>query len=88
MTRAMQAAAVGRTTFVIAHRLATIRNADRILFFCEGRVVESGTFDALVTKDGLFAELARIQLLAPAAEKLIPPVQLTYSWQDIEQIAI
>ncbi|MEN5081950.1 glucan ABC transporter ATP-binding protein/ permease [Bosea sp. TWI1241] len=53
----------GRTTFVIAHRLATIRNADRILVFEQGRVVESGSFDELVARGGRFAALARAQYL-------------------------
>jgi len=54
-----------RTTFVIAHRLATIRNATKILVFEAGRIVEAGSFDALVKKNGVFAELARSQFLAP-----------------------
>jgi ATP-binding cassette, subfamily B, beta-glucan exporter len=58
----------GRTTFVIAHRLATIRNADRILVFDSGRIVETGTFDDLVAKGGRFAELARAQFMAGAEE--------------------
>ena len=53
----------GRTTFVIAHRLATIRNADRILVFEGGRIVESGSFDELVHLGGHFAELAKSQFL-------------------------
>src|SRR6478672_4398405 len=53
----------GRTTFVIAHRLSTIRNATRILVFDNGHVIESGTFDELVTKGGRFAELARAQFM-------------------------
>jgi ATP-binding cassette subfamily B protein len=53
----------GRTTFVIAHRLSTIRKATRILVFENGRVIESGTFDELVTKGGHFAEMARAQFM-------------------------
>ncbi|MFG1360718.1 glucan ABC transporter ATP-binding protein/ permease [Xanthobacter pseudotagetidis] len=58
----------GRTTFVIAHRLATVRNADRILVFERGRVVEAGTFDELVAQDGRFAALARAQFMAEAKD--------------------
>ena len=54
----------GRTTFVIAHRLATIRNASRILVFQGGRIIETGTFDELVRLGGHFAELARSQFMA------------------------
>ena len=53
----------GRTTFVIAHRLATIRNADSILVFEQGRIVETGSFDELVARGGRFAELARAQFM-------------------------
>lgn len=55
----------GRTTFVIAHRLATIRSADRILVFDHGRIVEAGSFTDLVAAGGRFATLARAQFLAP-----------------------
>jgi len=51
----------GRTTFVIAHRLATIRNATRILVFNNGSVVETGTYDELVKRSGVFAELVNAQ---------------------------
>jgi len=54
-----------RTTLVIAHRLATIRNASRILVFETGRIVESGTFEELIALDGRFAGLAKAQLLTP-----------------------
>ena len=54
----------GRTTFVIAHRLATIRNANRILVFAGGRIIESGSFDELMQRGGHFAELARGQFMA------------------------
>jgi ATP-binding cassette subfamily B protein len=48
---------------VIAHRLATIRNATRILVFEGGRVIETGTFDELVRFGGHFADLARTQFM-------------------------
>src|SRR6201986_771744 len=52
-----------RTTFVIAHRLSTVRNATRILVFDHGRIVESGTYDDLLRRGGTFTELARAQFL-------------------------
>ncbi len=54
-----------RTTFVIAHRLSTVRNANRILVFDAGKIIESGTFDQLVAAGGLFAGLARAQFMVP-----------------------
>ena len=66
-----------RTTFVIAHRLATIRHADRILVFEGGRVVETGTFDELVAAGGHFAELARAQFMVPASEVPTAPADVT-----------
>ena len=68
LQRALDEVMRGRTTFVIAHRLATIRNADRILVFEQGRIVETGTFDELVAKGGRFAELARAQFMTGEAE--------------------
>jgi glucan exporter ATP-binding protein len=59
----------GRTTFVIAHRLATVRNANRILVFQAGRIIETGTFDELVRLGGHFAELARSQFMAADTAK-------------------
>jgi ATP-binding cassette subfamily B protein len=61
--QAIDAAMRGRTTFVIAHRLATIRNADRILVFEQGRIIESGSFDELVATGGVFAGLAKAQFM-------------------------
>jgi ATP-binding cassette, subfamily B, beta-glucan exporter len=60
---ALDDAMSGRTTLVIAHRLSTIRNATRIAVFDEGRIVEMGTFDELVSRDGRFAALARAQFM-------------------------
>src|SRR3984893_8480616 len=65
----------GRTTFVIAHRLATVRNADRILVFHEGRIVESGTFDELVRQNGRFAMLARAQFMVRDELPAMPAAQ-------------
>jgi ATP-binding cassette subfamily B protein len=59
----------GRTTFVIAHRLATIRNATRILVFEGGRIIETGSFDELVRFGGHFAELARTQFMVSEAAR-------------------
>ena len=63
---AIDAAARGRTTFIIAHRLSTVRRADRILVFHDGRIVEEGGFDELLLRDGRFAALARAQGFAAA----------------------
>jgi ATP-binding cassette, subfamily B, beta-glucan exporter len=56
----------GRTTFVIAHRLETVRNASRILVFRHGRIAESGTFEELKQRGGFFAELVAAQFAAAA----------------------
>ncbi len=50
-----------RTTLVIAHRLSTIKNADKIIVLNEGRIVESGTHDYLLKKEGLYSDLWRVQ---------------------------
>lgn len=56
----------GRTTFIIAHRLATVRRADMILVLQNGRIVERGSFAELVETGGLFADLVRTQLQGAA----------------------
>jgi len=59
-----------RTTLVIAHRLATVLKADRILVLDKGRIVEDGNHQTLVRKDGLYARLARLQFES-GAEALV-----------------
>lgn len=56
----------GRTTLVIAHRLATVLKADRILVMDDGRIVEEGTHQTLVKQDGIYASLAKLQFEAGA----------------------
>ncbi len=59
--RALDSALEGRTSLVIAHRLSTVRRADRIVVLEDGRVAESGTHDDLVDRGGLYAELYKTQ---------------------------
>lgn len=59
----------GRTCFVIAHRLATVRNADRIVVIEDGRIVEEGTGQMLIEKNGEYAKLLRTQELAGSMSK-------------------
>jgi ATP-binding cassette subfamily B protein len=62
VSRAMQTLMKGRTTFIIAHRLSTVRDADEILVFENGRVAERGNFDQLLRARGTFANLVETQL--------------------------
>ena len=65
--KALHGVMENRTTLVIAHRLATVLEADRILVMEAGRVVEEGTHATLVARNGIYARLARLQFETGAA---------------------
>ena len=66
----LAALTAGRTSITIAHRLATVRNADRIFVLDQGRIVESGTHDELLSVNGLYARLYRIQFRTTEGREL------------------
>ncbi|MGD9503117.1 MAG: ABC transporter transmembrane domain-containing protein [Methyloceanibacter sp.] len=66
--RALDKIMEGRTTLVIAHRLATVTGADRILVLDQGRLVEEGTHQSLIGKGGIYKRLAELQFAPDAAE--------------------
>lgn len=63
--KAIKEISKGRTTLIVAHRLSTIRSADRVVMLAEGKVAESGKFDELITENGNFSRLMAVQPLAP-----------------------
>jgi len=69
--RALQKLMEGRTTLVIAHRLATVLKADRILVLDGGQIVEEGTHASLIARDGIYARLARLQFEAGRTDAML-----------------
>jgi len=72
MQRALERLMRGRTVLMIAHRLATVRHADRIAVMDRGRIVALGTHDSLVRDNPLYARLAALQFAAPASAETAP----------------
>jgi glucan exporter ATP-binding protein len=70
VSKALKTLMAGRTTFIIAHRLSTVRDADEILVFEGGRIVEQGNFNSLLARQGRFATLVETQL-SPAVPQLV-----------------
>ncbi len=68
VSKALKTLMAGRTTFIIAHRLSTVRDADEILVFDNGHIVEQGSFNTLLARRGRFAELVETQLSPPAPQ--------------------
>ena len=75
--KALATLLAGRTSVVIAHRLSTIRNADLILVVDAGRIVEQGTHDSLVARNGVYAELYRHQFRDPKPAQSRPAALTT-----------
>ena len=67
--RSMKRVAVGRTTFVIAHRLSTVQRADQILVMERGRVVERGTHASLLAESGMYRRLYELQFEGHTAHR-------------------
>jgi ATP-binding cassette subfamily B multidrug efflux pump len=63
--KALNALLIGRTSFVIAHRLSTVRNANQVIVIEDGRIVERGTHDGLIKTGGIYADLYKRQFYVP-----------------------
>jgi ABC-type multidrug transport system fused ATPase/permease subunit len=74
--RALEKLLKNRTALIIAHRLSTVRNADRIIVLDQGRIVEEGTHDQLIAKKGLYARLYHMQFKESAEEAITQRAQI------------
>ncbi len=71
--QALPAFSQSRTTLVIAHRLATVKNADAICVMEDGEIIETGTYARLLAQNGVYAQLCRSQMLTPGEQELSLP---------------
>lgn len=81
----------GRTTIAIAHRLSTLRNADRILVFDRGNLVEEGTHESLLAQDGIYSRMVRIQTQitkGPSVDRLLAEVEAPHAQMAAESTAV
>ena len=85
--RAITAARADRTVILVAHRLSTLRDADRILVFDDGRIVETGTYSDLVRQGGVFTELVRSAEEIDAGSDREPSSSTDSSRAELEGLA-
>jgi len=69
--RELRAARTGRTTIVISHRISTVKDADQIVYVRDGRIVERGTHQGLLAREGHYHRLYQRQLVASELEELV-----------------
>ena len=85
LQKALEALTSGRTTIAIAHRLSTLRNADRIFVFEEGKIVETGTHEDLLARDGLYAKMVKIQTQLTQDKESVDDVRAVAEEEDAKK---
>jgi ABC-type multidrug transport system fused ATPase/permease subunit len=73
VAQALKTLMQGRTTFIIAHRLSTVRSCDRIIVLRDGGIVEQGTLPELLRRNGVFADYYRTQFLVEPGPIVVVP---------------